>query len=105
LKDNAADPPSGKRLADNIKAGKASATARRTDGRRQHPDRGRLSRPVRAEQSEHLTGRDLEGDVLHSLDATGIDLAQPFHFDHGSSSCHIDPSCFVSPMTDRNGRM
>ena len=38
--------------------------ARRPQQRRQHLDRGRLARAVRAEKSENLPLRHLEGDVL-----------------------------------------
>ena len=105
LEDDTAHLARCERLLAHIEARQTGRPARRANGRGQHPDRGRLAGSVRAEQAEHLAGRDLEVDALHRLDAAGIDLAKLLHLDHGNSSCHIDPSCFVSPMTDPNARM
>src|SRR5580765_6260016 len=56
------------------------------DRGRQDADGRRLARAVRPEQPEHLAGADLEIDSGDGLDASGVDLAELFDFDHGASS-------------------
>src|SRR5205814_8379686 len=56
LEDDAALRPRGERLGRDVVAGEPRAAARRPDGRRQHPDRGRLAGAVRAEKPEDLAG-------------------------------------------------
>src|SRR5207248_6481001 len=76
LEDDAARAPCCERRSRDVMAGEPSAAGRRLDRRGQHPDRGRLPGPVRAEQAEDLTRFDPEIDALHGLDAARIALAQ-----------------------------
>ena len=108
LEDDAACPPGCERLGRDVEAREARRARRGRDRRRQHPDRGRLACTVGAEQAEDLSGGDLEVDALHRLDAAGIGLAKPLHFD-----CvhwfllfgHICLTCFVTAMTEAEERM
>src|SRR5207253_3302291 len=74
LEDDAARLAGGERLSADVEASDPGRPATRADGRRQHPDRGRLAGAVGPEQSEHLAWRDLEVDFFHRFDAAGIDL-------------------------------
>src|SRR5262249_27556508 len=54
-------------VADDVDAADVCAAARGSDSRREHAHRRRLSGPVRAQQSEHLTALDLKGDRVYSV--------------------------------------
>jgi hypothetical protein len=82
LEHDTAHPARLERLLADVEAGEAGSTARRADGRREHPDRRRLARPVRAEQAEHLARRHLEVDLLDRFDAAVVHLAELVHLDH-----------------------
>ena len=75
LKDHAADTARLKRLPGHVIAGEPRSAARGGDRGGQHPDRGRLACAVGAEQAEHLAGRYVEVDALHSFHAPQIGLA------------------------------
>ena len=86
LEHDAADATGGQRLAHDVEAADARGPAGRQDRGRQDADGRRLARAVRPEQPEHLAGADLEIDPGDGLDASGVDLAELFDFDHGASS-------------------
>jgi hypothetical protein len=63
------DPlPHGLRLADDVETEHLRPTRVGQQHRRQHADGGRLAGPVRAEQTEHRPGGDLEVDARQRLD-------------------------------------
>src|SRR2546426_6079605 len=72
LEDDATDSAGGEWLARNVEAGHAGAAAGRRDRRREHADRGRLARPVGAEEAEHFPGGHLESDALHGFDPARV---------------------------------
>ena len=61
------------RLADDVVAGDAGAAAGRAQQRRQHPHRGRLAGPVRAEEGVDLALGDLQVNAVDGLD-TAVEL-------------------------------
>ena len=62
-------------VAADVEAGDERAPAGRDDGRREHPDRRRFPRPVRAEQAEELAAPDLEVEPVDG-DERPEDLAE-----------------------------
>src|SRR5262249_16947516 len=80
LEGAAADAARGGRCRDDVEASEPRRPGGWDDGRRQHPDSRRFPGSVRAEQSEHLAGLDVEVDSLHGVDAAWIRLAETAHF-------------------------
>ena len=62
-------------VAADVEAGDERAPAGRDDGRREHPDRRRLARAVRAEQAEELAAPHLEVEPVDG-DERPVDLAE-----------------------------
>ena len=58
------------RLRGDVEPRHARAARRRREQSDEHADRCRLSRAVRAEESEYLAGRDVEGDAVHRCEGT-----------------------------------
>jgi len=77
-----ADPPAHlRRLGDDVEARHRRTPGRRLDQGAEHPDRGRLARPVRAENPEGLSGSHAQRDAAHSLGAVRIGLGETLEHD------------------------
>src|SRR5262249_50120168 len=83
LKDDAADAPRLPRMLGDVQAREPGGAPRGLDRRREHADRGRLSRSVGPEQAERLAGGDPKVDPLYGFDAAGVGLGEVSHLDRG----------------------
>ncbi len=82
LKHDGALAPGGQRFRGQVETGQAGAAGGGYDGRREHPDGGRLAGAVGPEQPEHLPGGDGEVDIPDGFHAAGVRLAQPVDVHH-----------------------
>ena len=74
-------------IPDDVDASDERSAAGRPYTRRQHPDRRRLPRAVRAEQPEHLAGRDRERNAVDGVHGRlRISLDEIEHLDSGHGS-------------------
>src|SRR5262249_58774332 len=74
LEDDAARAPRLDRRGRDVEPAYERRARRRHDRRAQHSDGRRFPGSVRAQQTEHLTGPDLEVDALYRLDSAGVRL-------------------------------
>ena len=97
LEHRAAHAASQQRLSGHVVASQTGAARGGRHRRGQHPDRGRLPRPVGPQKAEHLTRRCLKSISLHRFHPARIGLDQPCHF-------HSGPPCGVSEPVDADQR-
>ena len=60
------------RLAAQVGAGDGRLAGGRREERREHPERGGLAGPVRAEEAEDLAGADVEVDAADGFDVAAL---------------------------------